>query len=201
MRPGVSRKYVTFLVIALAVISLDQWTKYLVVRDLTHRFDGRESLGERLAAFYTTTPPGPWGLHFTPGKPFVISEDFLMLRYAENPGAAWGLFRSVPENIRGPLFHVVSLGAVVLITFYFSKLSGRDKAERWAYFGLPLVLGGALGNYTDRLARGFVVDYVEAHWRQWATWPSFNVADAAICVGVGMLVIDAFVRRERPLPP
>lgn len=192
------RKYVTFLVITLAIIALDQWTKYLVVRDLTHRFDGLESVGARLGAFYTTAPTGPWGLHFPPGRPTVLSEDFLMLRYAENPGAAWGLFRTLPENVRGPLFHVVSIGAVILITFYFSKLSGKDKAERWAYFGLPLVLGGAIGNYLDRLARGFVVDFIEAHWKHQGTFPSFNVADSAICVGVGMLIIDAFVRRERP---
>jgi signal peptidase II len=58
------------------------------------------------------------------------------------------------------------------------------------------VLGGALGNYVDRIARGFVIDFLEAHWFDKAAWPSFNIADAAICVGVGMLVVDAFVRRE-----
>jgi signal peptidase II len=48
----------------------------------------------------------------------------------------------------------------------------------------------------DRLARGFVVDFIEAHWFTKATWPSFNVADTAICIGVGMLVLDALVRRD-----
>ena len=60
------------------------------------------------------------------------------------------------------------------------------------------MLGGALGNYIDRLARGFVVDFVQAHWKDQAYWPSFNVADMAICVGVGMLILDAFVRKEPP---
>ena len=68
--------------------------------------------------------------------------------------------------------------------------------ERWALAGLPLVLGGALGNWVDRLARGFVIDFIEAHWREVYSWPSFNVADSAIVVGVAFLVIDGFVRKE-----
>ena len=85
---------------------------------------------------------------------------------------------------------------MVLITAYFLRLSG-GRQERWARIGLPLVLGGALGNWVDRLARGFVIDFIEAHWREVYTWPSFNVADSAIVVGVALLVIDGFVRKER----
>jgi len=129
----------------------------------------------------------------------VLSSDFFRFRYAENPGAAFGLFRNLPENLRGPLFHVVSLGAVILIAFYFSKLTGA-KNEKWAKWGLPLVLGGAIGNYMDRLARGFVIDFLEAHWFEKAYWPAFNVADSAICIGVGLLVIDSFVRKEVKTP-
>jgi signal peptidase II len=107
----------------------------------------------------------------------------------------------LPEAVRGPLFHLVSIGAVILISYYFMKLSGANPAEKWALWGLPLVLGGAIGNYADRLARGFVVDYFEAHWFDKASWPVFNIADSAICVGVGMLVLDAFVRREKKDSP
>ena len=193
------RKYLLLLSVALGVIVLDQWTKYLVVRELTTRLDDRPTLGERLSAMYGEPPPlGYDGLHFRSKRHIEISPSFFRLRYAENPGAAWGLFRSLPPNIRGPLFHVVSLGAVVFITWYFSRLGGRDPKERWALWGLPLVLGGALGNYIDRLARAFVIDFLEAHWYDKAAWPSFNVADSAIVVGVGMLMVDAFVRKETP---
>ena len=72
-------------------------------------------------------------------------------------------------------------------------------AERVPTFAhLPLVLGGAIGNYIDRIARAFVIDFLEAHWYDKAAWPSFNVADAAIVVGVGLLMVDAFVRKETP---
>jgi signal peptidase II len=193
----VSRKYVLLLVITLVCVVLDQWTKYVVVRELTSRFDGFDTTSERLSAMYSEPPTaGADGLHFTPKRYITVSDRYLRLRYAENPGAAWGMFRTLAPKYRGPLFHVVSIGAVILITFYFSKLTGRDPKERWALYGLPLVLGGALGNYIDRIARGFVVDFIEAHWMDSYAWPSFNIADSAICIGVGMLVVDAFVRKE-----
>jgi signal peptidase II len=182
---------------ALGVIVLDQWTKYLVVRELTTRFDDRPTVGERLSAMYGEPPSqGFDGLHYRSKRYITVSESFFRLRYAENPGAAWGLFRTLPPNVRGPLFHVVSIGAVVLISWYFSKLSGKNPQERWALWGLPLVLGGAVGNYIDRVARAFVIDFLEAHWYDKAAWPSFNVADSAIVVGVGLLLVDAFVRKE-----
>lgn len=191
------RKIALLLVVSLLIVVLDQWTKYLVLRDLTGRFHGLPTVGERLRAMYSTAPPvGSDGFHFRASRSITISERFLRLRYAENPGAAWGLFRDLSEKVRGPLFHLVSIGAVILIFHYFLRLTGAPD-ERWALFGLPLVLGGALGNYIDRIARSFVIDFIEAHWMDKVAWPSFNVADAAICVGVGMLVVDAFVRREQ----
>ena len=155
------RKYLLLLIVALGVIVLDQWTKYLVVRELTTRFDDRPTPGERLSALYGEPPPlGFDGLHYRSKRYIEVSPSFFRLRYAENPGAAWGLFRTLPPDVRGPLFHVVSLGAVVLITWYFSRLSGKNPQEKWALWGLPLVLGGAGGNYIDRLARASVIDFL-----------------------------------------
>ena len=196
------RKYLILLTVALSVIVLDQWTKYLVVRELTTRFDDRPTLGERLSALYGEPPPlGFDGLHYRSKRHIEVSPSFFRLRYAENPGAAWGMFRSLPPHIRGPFFHLVSIVAVVLITWYFSKLSGKDPQEKWALWGLPLVLGGAIGNYIDRIARAFVIDFLEAHWYDKASWPSFNIADSAIVLGVGLLMVDAFVRKEKPEKP
>ncbi len=193
------RKYIILLVVTVVVVALDQWTKYEVVGSLTTRFDGLETTGQRMKAMYGEPPPlGMDGRHFRSKRSVDLSERFLRLRYEENPGAAWGMFRNLPPNVRGPLFHVVSIGAVILIGYYFTKLSGKDPAEKWALWGLSLVLGGALGKYIARVARGVVVDIVQAHWKDQAYWPSFNVADMAICVGVGMLILDAFVRKEQP---
>lgn len=197
----VRRKVLTLFGIALAVVLVDQAVKYWMVDELTTRFDGLRTVGERVAALYGQPPPeGFDGLHFRPKRSFTISPGYLRIRYAENTGAAFGLFRNLPPPVRGPLFHLVSIGAVILITVYFLRLSGDAHAERFVRAGLPLVLGGALGNYVDRLARGFVIDFVEAHWHDRVAWPSFNVADACIVVGVGLLLLDGLVRRERKVP-
>jgi signal peptidase II len=187
-------RYVWFALVALTVIAVDQWTKFLVLEHLTTAFD--QGPGSRLSVFYSAAPEAAFdGYHFRPKGQVVLSDDFFRLRYAENPGAAFGLFRNVPPQYRGPLFHLVSIGAVLLIAHYMRKLKG-EKNEVWARWGLPLVLGGAVGNYFDRLARAFVIDFLEAHWMDKAFWPAFNVADSAIVGGVGLLLVDSFVRKE-----
>ena len=192
-----SRKYGWLAVIALLVVAADQITKFIVLEELTAAYDSAPS---KAGVFFGKAPElGFDGLHYRPKEAIVVSEAFFRFRYAENPGAAFGLFRNLPDSLRGPLFHVVSIGAVILIAFYFTKLTGA-KNEVWAKWGLPLVLGGAIGNYIDRLARGFVIDFLEAHWFDKAYWPAFNVADSAICIGVGLLVIDSFVRKEVKAP-
>jgi signal peptidase II len=164
-----------------------------VLDRLTTAYDGGSS---KLGVFFGKAPDAAFdGYHYRPKDQIVLSDDFFRFRYAENPGAAFGLFRNVPPDYRGPLFHLVSIGAVILIGYYFSKLKGA-KNEIWAKWGLPLVLGGAIGNYIDRLARSFVIDFLEAHWMEKAYWPAFNIADSAIVVGVGLLLIDSFVRKE-----
>lgn len=201
MSQATRRKFLILILLSFAVLAADQVTKWWMVDALTNRFEGASSFGERLSLFLSPVEnPGYDGLHFRPTKQIVVSENFFRFRYAENPGAAFGMFRTLPENIRGPLFHLVTLGAVLLIFGYFRKLSGTDPKEKWVLWGLPLVLGGALGNYVDRVARAFVIDFAEAHWFDKAAWPAFNLADAAICVGIGMLVVDGFVRKEAPKP-
>lgn len=191
------RKLAPLLVVALTVLVLDQWTKYLAVRDYTTRFDGAVTLSERLALLYGDPPPvGYDGLHFRSKASLDVAERYLRLHYAENTGAAFGLFRTWPESVRQLLFSIVVLGAVAMGVGVYLKLTPGKRDERWLRWGLPLVVGGALGNWADRLARGFVIDFIQAHWQDRHYWPSFNVADVAVCVGVGMLLLDAFVRKE-----
>ena len=122
----------------------------------------------------------------------IFEGDFLQLGYAENRAAALGLFSNVPENFRVPLFHFVSFGAVVLVLYYASRLSGAAN-ELFVKWGLPLVLGGALGNEVDRLFRGYVIDFIDFHPGGWQ-WPAFNVADAAIVTGMVLLIVDSMIR-------
>lgn len=186
------RKYLWLLCISLGVLVADQSSKYWVLGRLTSAFAGE---GSALKTYLSAAPePGYDKQHFRSTDVIVFSDDFFRLRYAENKGAAFGLFGSLPEKYRAPLFHFVSIGAAVMIAYFFRKLRGtRD--ERFAVVGLSLVLGGAIGNYVDRLARGFVIDFLEVHWHEQAYWPAFNVADSAIVVGAVLLLVDSFVRK------
>jgi lipoprotein signal peptidase len=111
---------------------------------------------------------------------------------ARNKGGAWGLLQGASENLRRPFFLLVSALAIGFIVYLFSRLQPRQRALRW---GLPLVLGGALGNVFDRIRYGFVIDFIDVHVIQNGKevhWPTFNVADIAICVGVALMAIDMF---------
>ena len=128
-------------------------------------------------------------------RPHRFIENYWHFRYVENPGAAWGLFGNLPDSVRRPFFHLVSLVALGFIGFMYVRLTPDQRRVRWA---LALVAGGALGNFVDRLLRGYVIDFFDWHWRNQPSmrWPTFNVADAAICVGVGLLLLDSFLERK-----
>jgi signal peptidase II len=121
-------------------------------------------------------------------EPYVVWKPVWRMSYAENTGSAFGLFRSLPDGFRVGFFLLVSLVAVAYILWYYRKLR-RD--QRWLQLSLAFVLTGALGNFADRASRGYVVDFIQWHWwnRPDLYWPTFNVADALIVVGVAMLVV------------
>jgi len=110
---------------------------------------------------------------------------FLALTYARNTGAAFSLLAHAPAALRLTLFLSVSVIAIGIVWRYVGR---TDAAERWTLVGLGGVLGGAVGNLIDRACLGEVRDFIELHYRQWS-WPVFNVADASICVGVGLLLL------------
>ena len=85
------------------------------------------------------------------------------------------------------LFTVVPVAAIVLIAVYAWRVPA---AQTMTHVALALILGGAVGNLVDRLRLGYVVDFVDVHWRGWH-WPAFNVADSAICIGVGLLLLES----------
>jgi len=127
----------------------------------------------------------------------------LALVLARNPGGAWGMFHDQPEKVRKPFFVVVSVIAVIVIVGMYRKLDRKQLALKW---GLPLVLGGALGNLVDRVRYGQVIDFIDVvYWHNKAGlerhWPTFNVADIAICIGVGLMAIDFLFPHKRPAVP
>jgi len=110
------------------------------------------------------------------------------LTYVRNPGAAFGLFARQHANFRRAFFPVVTGVAVLALLWYFSRIPPEHSLALW---GICLIVGGAIGNGIDRLWLGQVIDFLDVFWRTYH-WPAFNLADSAICVGVGLLLLDAF---------
>jgi len=112
-----------------------------------------------------------------PGAPVDVFHGVLSLNLTRNTGAAFGLFQT-----GGPLFVAVAVSVVVAILANRSQL-GR---ARWpTRSAVALIAGGAIGNALDRIRLGYVTDFVDLHW-----WPVFNLADSAIVLGVGLLLMQ-----------
>ncbi len=126
-------------------------------------------------------------MHLSYADRIPVIPGFFYLTHVRNTGAAFGLFSDAPQVYRLSFFISVSLIAVGIIVSFFRKLSPGD---RLAALALGLILGGAIGNLIDRIFRQEVVDFL--HFRLWRgySWPDFNVADSAIVVGVGLLVLE-----------
>jgi signal peptidase II len=120
-----------------------------------------------------------------PGESFDVAGDLLRIVHGRNTGALFGLFRD-----QAPIFAVVSLGVVAIIVAYEAR-AGRSLLVTIA---LGLLLGGALGNLTDRVRLGYVVDFVDAGLGG-LRWYTFNVADAAVSGAILLLLLLA-VRPE-----
>lgn len=115
-----------------------------------------------------------------------IIPGFLSLTRVHNTGAAFGLMNSVDFPFKTAVLALVAAAALAALALYASTLS----AEQWlSRLGLAFIIGGAAGNLIDRLAVGYVLDFVDAYWRGWHFW-AFNVADAAITVGVALMILD-----------
>jgi len=169
----------SFLV-ALAVVVVDQITK--------------------VAAHRWLRPAG--SVEVVPG--------FFDLTYSRNRGGLFGYFADLPEPWRVGLLTALPVLAIALLSRFL--LRGED-LSRPARVGLSAVLGGALGNLIDRALRGEVVDFLDAYasapgladWlvRHFGTahWPTFNVADSAIVVGAGLLLLDVLRPHARAPAP
>ncbi|ANU22838.1 lipoprotein signal peptidase [Planococcus donghaensis MPA1U2] len=138
--------------LALFIIALDQWTKWLVLKNM--------ELGERISVI---DPYLGWLSH-------------------RNRGAAWGMLEGQMW-----LFAIITVAVIIGILYYFHK---HAKGQPLFQLSLMVLLGGAVGNFIDRMFRGEVVDFVDVLIPVIGyDFPIFNVADAALTIGVVLMVI------------
>ena len=150
-----------WLLLAAAVITLDQWSKRLLEAAL--------QLSETR----------------------YVLPVFNIVR-AHNRGAAFSMFDAASGWQRW-VFSALAIGVSAALIVWLKRL---ERGATLLAAALGLVLGGALGNVIDRLRLGYVVDFIQVHWQQ-HYFPAFNVADAAITVGAGLLLLDALLSSRR----
>jgi signal peptidase II len=196
MKGGLS-KWTLLAVLFGTLILVDQWTKFLAVERLTYAFDraGDVTLAEKLRGFYAYRH-----LEQLATPPHYVYRPLWRMNYVENPGAAWGLFRNLPAGARNAFFGLISVAAVAFIFHTYRRIRND---QRFLQVALSFVLTGALGNFVDRVARRYVIDFVEWYWwnRPDIRWPTFNVADSLLVVGVAMLLVHPSPRKEQAGAP
>ncbi len=116
----------------------------------------------------------------------VIIPDLLAFTRVHNTGAAFGMFNSMDFPGKTLLLTVVATLALAGVAWYAVSI---PLSERLARLGVACILGGAIGNLIDRATAGYVLDFVDASWQGWHFW-AFNVADAAISIGVILMILD-----------
>lgn len=155
------RDVLFYYAIAAALVIMDQWTKWLVVKHM--------EVGERVAVW----------------------DPYLAILSHRNSGAAWGMLQGQMW-----LFYIVTIVVVAGILYYFHK-HGQEGGVGFRV-SLMMLLGGALGNFIDRLRMGEVVDFVDVlipviNY----DFPIFNVADAALTIGVVLLIVQMLLEELR----
>jgi signal peptidase II len=145
---------VIYYIIALVVIAVDQWTKWLVVKYM--------QLGESIP----------------------IIPNVLYITSHRNRGAAWGILQG-----QFWLFYLITVIVVIGLVVYIQRL---PRGERLFGIAFGLMLGGAIGNFIDRVFRKEVVDFIHTYIGTYS-FPVFNIADSALCIGVALVFIKTFL--------
>ena len=154
-----------YILLSVAVIALDLWTKALV----SARIDLHDSIS--------------------------IIPNLFQIVHVRNTGAAFGIGANADSSLVPILLNTGAIAVFIVVVIYALKSAVSD---RLLQVGLHLILGGAIGNLLDRFRFGYVVDFLDAYvviGSREHHWPAFNVADSAICIGIGLLFFDM---RKKP---
>ena len=128
--------------------------------------------------------------HITRGAEIIpIIPGFFNLRHDRNTGAAFGI-------LAGHRFFLILITVIALIFIFTYYLRFRE--SRWMQVSLGFLLGGAVGNFIDRIFLGEVIDFLQfGIINKGLFWPTFNVADISVCIGAGMLIVYLFQNRDQ----
>ena len=176
-----SPKVRLFLIVILVSLALDQATKIAVRRSLAPEPAAKQ-------AYKTSYRPGldPWCQLSV--RQIRVIDGFFDVCYSENTGVAFGLGKKVHWGVWVGV-GILALGLIV------SFLRQAREEQRWLVVALALVGSGAVGNIVDRACFSYVTDFIVWRWHE-HTWPTFNIADAALVVGVILMFLTMGKKRE-----
>lgn len=165
-----------YLGIILGAIALDQFSKGVLLYLITG-----------------TVPVAGAAWEIVP-VPYLMAHvtNFFNIVFTWNPGASFSMFRALGES--APIVIIVLTSVIIgfIVTYLFRRASSYERLP------LALIAGGAIGNLIDRVRFGAVVDFLDFHIGGWH-YPSFNVADICICVGVALYILNWWIARRKCL--
>ena len=147
-----------YLLIAVAVLVLDQWTKWLVEA------------------------------HLATHASIEVIQGFLNLTHVRNTGVAFGFFATHGNTSGTFVLTLLGIAALSFVGYYFRIV---PRSDRSLLIALSLVIGGAVGNLVDRVMQGAVTDFIDFYYGTYH-WHTFNVADTAISIGIGLMILGTF---------
>ena len=136
---------------------------------------------------------GPLGLEQVGDQIYLLP--IFNLTFTQNFGVSFGQLKATSPEMRWGLVALTGLIAMVVFVWLLRERKLADVTP------LGLILGGALGNIQDRVLHGYVLDFADLHFGEFRPFPIFNVADAAISIGVAFILVRALFMREKPAAP
>lgn len=121
-----------------------------------------------------------------PFRVIPVIDHFFMIRFVKNKGAVWGILSQSANAWVPKIITALSIIAMLIVIYFFLKLKQQCALELTS---LSFIIGGALGNLIDRLYQGFVIDWLDVFIGSFH-WPTFNIADSFISIGVVLLIIS-----------
>jgi len=131
--------------------------------------------------------------NFLPMEKRVVIKNFFDITYIRNTGVAFGMLSNSPPSVRTVILSITSIIALGFIIYLLIKTPSQN---RFFLISLSIILGGATGNIFDRFVYGSVVDFLDFYILNYH-WPAFNVADIAITVGVGLILLTTLFSNKK----
>ncbi|MBN2343281.1 MAG: signal peptidase II [Deltaproteobacteria bacterium] len=184
-----NKPILSVLLIVIAGIAVDAGSKIWAQKTLlSDRFHQRE--GDYPVCGNETEEMARSHFVRVNASPITVIPNVFRFRYVENCASSFNLMTTVSESFRFPFFMIISVLACILIPLMFLKTP--DKST-YMLFALPFILAGALGNLIDRMVYRYVVDFVDWYvvfGGKEYHWPTFNIADALIVIGIALMVLQ-----------